>query len=511
MPIGMNDNNTVSVSILNGKFLSKSFGMDSVDGKVSDEILHDRFNGLLHYLKYRYEYIYIPKDIDPESFTKLETSEIQKLMGESLEQIISKSISASAINSINKGLNSFLSDLEQELGTYTYRTKGDRQQNIQKRDVYNLITKAFFRIRKLNKKHNNEWIEISSLSSGEKQRAIIDIAYGFLTNHRESGDNIILAIDEPESSLHMSACFEQFERLFLISKNTHQVLFTSHWYGYLPTVEDGCTTSIIKNDSEHSFDLYDLASYREEVRANIKSNHQSMPIDIKIKSVNDLIQSIITSCISDNHYNWIICEGTTEKKYLSHYLNDLISNKRLRIVPVGGASEVKKIYKLLEASYDEFKKHMKGKIFLLSDTDAEFINYETQRMEHIFNKRIVNKEEKTYLVDISSNPLSPQTEIEDCLNPKIFIEVLKSFLTTNPEILNIIPQLDVVDETKPSFSIMDLGPSSKKILDNFFDQKGVKYEFSKRYVESSASDNLRPQWIDLIEEFFTSDKPVKFH
>ncbi|MGK3472548.1 hypothetical protein, partial [Klebsiella pneumoniae] len=42
--------------------------------------------------------------------------------------------------------------------------------------------------------------------------------------------------------------------------------------------------------------------------------------------------------------------------------------KRLRIVPVGGASEVKKIFKHLEASYEEFKKDLKGKVFLLTDT-----------------------------------------------------------------------------------------------------------------------------------------------
>lgn len=111
----------------------------------------------------------------------------------------------------------------------------------------------------------------------------MDIAYGFLTNHRENGDNLIIGIDEPECSLHMSACFEQFEKLYSISGICEQLIFTSHWYGYLPTVENGCTTTILKTDSTHHFELYDLASYREEVRKKVKTSSPGMPFDIKIK------------------------------------------------------------------------------------------------------------------------------------------------------------------------------------------------------------------------------------
>lgn len=74
--------------------------------------------------------------------------------------------------------------------------------------MYKLIIEDFFNVRKLNKRQGGEWIEINNLSTGEKQRAIMDIAYGFLTNHRENGDNLIITIDEPECSLHLLACFE---------------------------------------------------------------------------------------------------------------------------------------------------------------------------------------------------------------------------------------------------------------------------------------------------------------
>lgn len=513
IPLGVEKDGLLSLSVLNGKSLSKILELPETENKVAYEVISDNFYHLMYHVRYRYEYIYIPKDIDSESFTKLEASEIQKLMGESLEQVIKERISNKTIHQINLGLTSFLKDVEDELEEYSYRTSGERQSRLKRKDIYNLITEAFFNVRKLNKKQNGEWIEINSLSSGEKQRAIMDLAYGFLTNHRENGDNLIIGIDEPECSLHMSACFEQFEKLYSISNICEQLIFTSHWYGYLPTVESGCTTTIIKNEGDHHFELYDLAGYREEVRRKIRTSSPGMPFDIKIKSVNDLIQSIISSCLADNHYNWLICEGSTEKVYLSMYLNDLIVNNRLRIVPVGGASEVKKIFKHLEASYEEFKKDMKGKIFLLTDTDAELVTYDTPSMQHIVVKRIVNDGNQTRLVDISSNPVSPATEIEDCLNPKAFIETLKIFSNEYQSIMSLIPnEEDVIDESTSSFYAMDLSPRNKKELDLFFDSEGVKFKFSKQY-ESLCRDAeyKRPEWICLVEQFFLSNKAVKFN
>lgn len=513
IPLGVEKEGDVSVSILNGRILCRLLEVDEVDGKLSNEMLSDNFGYLLHHVRHKYEYIYIPKDIDSESFTKLETNEVQKLMGESLEQIIQERISDKTIVQINAGLTEFLEGVEEELEEYGYRTSGERQSRLKKKDVYNLIIEAFFKVRKLNKKQNTGWIEINSLSSGEKQRAIMDIAYGFLTNHRENGDNLIIGIDEPECSLHMSACFEQFEKLYSISGICEQLIFTSHWYGYLPTVESGCTTTILKNDTTHLFELYDLASYREEVRKKVKSSSPGMPFDIKIKSVNDLIQSIISSSLADKPYNWLICEGTTEKIYLSHYLQNLVENERLRIVPVGGASEVKKIFKHLEASYEEFKKDMKGKVFLLTDTDAELVTYDTPAMQHIVCKRIVSVDNNTKLVDVSSNPVSPSTEIEDCLNPVPFIETLKQFVTDFPQLGSLLPDNEAdMDESYSSFATMDLSPKNKKIFDAFMDSEGVKYKFSKAYVSfCEKAEHKRPEWIGQIESFFVSTKAFKFN
>ncbi|MEP8643442.1 AAA family ATPase [Enterobacter kobei] len=432
LPIGCDNSGIVNLSILNCKLLTEIINPPAEEienNRLSTSSLINRFQGFLSYLRDKYEYIYIPKDIDPETFTKLETNEIQKLMGESLEEIIREKIPNETITKINGELNAFITQIENELEVYSYRTSGDRQQNLKRRDIYKLIIDAYFRIRKLNKRDSSTWIEISSLSSGEKQKAIIDIAHGFLTNHRENGDHLLIAIDEPECSLHMSACFEQFENLYNISRNCCQLIFTTHWYGYLPTVENGCSTSIIKENQTHHFTLYDLAGYREEIKKKNKESGNKIPYDIRLKSTNDLIQSIISSTLAEEPYNWLICEGSTEKLYLGYYLRELVEKKKLRIVPVGGAKEVKKIFQLLEASHDDLRKDINGKVFLLSDTDRELVHYQVNNIEKIKCKRIINDPvtSATTLVDINSNKVSPPTEIENCLNGFIFFTHINCF------------------------------------------------------------------------------------
>lgn len=513
IPIGIDTSGIVNLSILNSQLLTQILNSpaDHVENfRLKTSPLIEHFQTLLEYLKDEYEYIYIPKEIDPEAFTKLETSEIQKLMGESLEQIIQEKIPNETIGKINAELNNFISQIDNELEIYSYRSSGTRQQNLKRKDVYKLIIDAFFRIRKLNKKDSNGWTEISSLSSGEKQRAIIDIAQGFLTNHRENGDKLLLGIDEPECSLHMSACFEQFDNLFKISENCCQLIFTTHWYGYLPTVENGCTTSIIKDGTTHQFDLYDLAGYREEIKQKTKQAKEKIPYDIRIKSTNDLIQSIISSTLVDEPYNWLICEGSTEKLYLSHYLKDFIDTKKLRIVPVGGAKEVKKIFQLLEASHDDLKKDIKGKVFLLSDTDRELLSYQVNNIDKIKSKRIINDQQtlKTLLVDIHSVIVSPPTEIENCLNGFIFSETIKTFDTDFPFLKGLIDGKDFDNDLQSHFS-MNLRPNEVQLLDEFFNAPGVKYEFAKRYIEQDDWWNNTigrptppPAWLEEVKAYF---------
>lgn len=472
-------------------------------------ISFNEYHSLLDFIRSKIEFVYIPKEIDIQTFTKLETEEIQSLMGETLTDIVSNIVTPTDIRTINSQLDSFLSSLESRLGNYCYKTPQTRQQKIKKNEIYSLIIQSFFSTRKLNKKVNGKWIEISSLSSGEKQKAVIDVAYKLIAN-QDKNKNLILAIDEPDSSLHMSACYDQFDALYEISRNCRQVVFSTHWYGFLPTIENGSGVFITRSENKHKFDRINLANYREQIKKMKETTQGILPFDIRLKSFNDFVQSVLTSIVSENSYNWLICEGSSDKKYLNFYLSDLVNNNRLRIVPVGGASDIKRIYSLLSSSYDDFKQDLKngnkGKIFLLSDTDEKVVDYSIVRnLTHLNCKRIVNdsKQQDTILVDVDSNHAVP-TEIEDVLNGKVFNKTLITFKDKYPVLLGFINENENIGENASKFAL-DLKPSEYKQLDEFFNIEGIKFSFADKYCEISDQVNYRtPEWIKEIESFFKS-------
>ncbi|EIQ1512689.1 AAA family ATPase [Vibrio parahaemolyticus] len=497
LPIGFDHRGDVSLSIFGSKLTSN----DNSDEEGSP------FTALLHFLKDKYEYIYIPREIDAEMFTKLETAEIQGLMGETLHQILKQRVPESKVREINKELTEFIDTLSVELqGQYCYKTPGKRQLNLRKTDLYNLIIQAFFSNKKLHKKtksSQDEWLEIKQLSSGEKQKAIIDVAYGFLNNHRESAENLIIAIDEPESSLHMSSCYDQFDALFQISRSCRQLIFTTHWYGFLPIIESGAASVISKVDNTHAVDLINLGTYREQIKQWRSSSRGVLPYDIRLKSTNDLVQSVITSTISENPYNWLICEGTSEKIYLSHFLKDLVNSKKLRIVPVGGASEIKRLYRHLSTCYEDFKDEIKGTIYLLSDTDSELVDYEVKNFDKLHCKRLVQKSgEGIKLVNINSNPKSPETEIEDALDGIAYWDTLMTFVDTNMS-LRTLSDIEPA-EGCCAFESLDLKRTEIQTVKEFFDSENNKYEFARKYVELHESASYsEPNWIDDIRKTFT--------
>jgi ABC-type Na+ transport system ATPase subunit NatA len=501
IPIGVDHQGIPSISIFNSKSLvADILGEDVSESKnslTSDQLRE--FKPLLEKFKNLIEYIYIPREIDPELFTRLETNEIQILMGETLHEILEERVTPAQIAEINTSLNDFISQLSDELDIYAYRTPTDRQKKLRKNDVYNLIIEAFFNIRKLHKKEGSHWLEIGDLSSGEKQKAIIDVAHKFLLHHRRGGANLIIAIDEPESSLHMSACFDQFDALYDISRSCRQVLFSSHWYGFLPTIETGAVSVLSKKEGSHVFDLINLANYREQVKQMVRESKKRLPYDIRLKSINDFVQSVITSSISDTPYNWVICEGSSEKLYLSAYFSDLIEKDRLRIVPVGGAGEIKRLYNHIATSYEDFKDEISGKIILISDTDSQLVRYETKNHENLICKRIVNcqNEKTTKLVNIDSNPVSPKTEIEDSLNGLLFLDTLKALIDPEDDELLFLKEINEISQNS-SFFALDLRSSEWEAIERFFDTDNNKYKFAKSYCHRLSRDYDIPKWIQEI-------------
>lgn len=505
LPIGITHDNIISLSFFNTKKLGELFieDFDKNQQSIADEEIV-LFDPLFQEVRALTEYIYIPKDIDPESFIQLETKEIQSLMGETLTNIVERCVPQSKVSEINQNLSHFIDDLSVVLEEYSFRTVGERQVNLRKNDLYKLIVEAYFKIRKLHKREGSHWLEMSALSSGEKQKAIIELAYNFLKSYRTDTKKTVLAIDEPESSLHMSACYDQFNKLYEVSTLCKQLIFTTHWYGFIPTVEDGCVSVISKDEKGHFFDLISVSGYREEVKQAIRVSKGKLPYDIRLKSINDFIQSIVTSILTEEPYNWLICEGSSEKIYFEKYFQDIKKDKKLRIIPVGGAVEIKRIYNNLQVAYEDFKKEIRGKVILVSDTDAELVQYSTRNdLNNLLCFRIVNneRERKTILVNVDSNPVSPRTEIEDALNGKLFYNTLLDFKETNPELESVIKDINEPTEDASYFAL-DLSLSKQKILENFFDTGNNKFEFANKYVKKITDDYQTPDWIDNLKKLY---------
>ena len=187
LPLGVDHSNKITIGIFNCKRLGEHVFAESFEsGKQSiEKELLENLRPVYEYIKDKTDYIYIPREIDPESFTKLETKEIQVLMGETLTKIVEDRVKPAQIREINQKLNEFITQISDELVDYSYRTPTERQKNIRKNDIYNVIIESFFNIRKLHKKQGGSWLEIGNLSSGEKQKAIIHVAHNLLEKHRK--------------------------------------------------------------------------------------------------------------------------------------------------------------------------------------------------------------------------------------------------------------------------------------------------------------------------------------
>lgn len=462
------------------------FVLDNPAIKPEDKEIQDYFKGFYDYVISHYSYIHIPVETDVHTYTKLETQDMQKLMDKNIQSEIEKAIRPGTLKQINKDLGEFVSEIERILQIYEY--KGHYKNSLTMPDLVSKIIEAYFSIKVLNRKfEKNKRIPVNELSSGEKRKALIDVAYSFLLTNQDRTSNIILAIDEPEASLHISNCYNQFEKLIGISKQNHQIIISTHWYGYLPIVANGSATSLRKNsNNEISVDYFNLYNYRESITQSRKKVKGALPVDYNIKSYNDLVQSIIFSLLPDEPYNWIICEGQSEKIYFEEIFKEEIDSKNLRILPLGSFKEVKKIYNYLLSPIKDPDYNIKGKVICLIDTDSERVEVQFEKNKNLHFVRLINKNgAETLLVDVNNVASNPPTEIEDCLNPVIFYQTLMEFASEYDKINAILMNNELLPEAKNSASFLDLKTSeSKEIKDFFDDNEGFnKIRFAKKYVE----------------------------
>lgn len=483
----------------------------------------EQVNFLMLFSKVYYTYVYFPVEENANDVLKLDSLNLQKLMNKNVLSTIEDLIKSSKYNGqgkdkgsgtltehLNVTLEDFLKDiniiLKEKNDEYEFTHKENSARKITEKHLIDIIVQRFLSVRSL--KNNKK--DISMLSSGEQRQSIINISLAFLKNsNNDKLGKVIIAIDEPELSLHMSKLYNQFE---LVSEISHysQLLVTTHWYGYLPVLDKGSTQFLEKQQDEikiHSSMSNDFYGKRK--------NH--IKDDIYLKSFFDLSVSIFSSLREGT--NWIVCEGLTDKKYIQSYYNLINSETKLKVLAVGGISEVLRLYKHLYFPIsDQTINGDNGNIIFLTDTDTSIPNLEIP--DHIKNSgtnigpvfsiyRLCNGSERKIIQ--YNNTSRHKTDIENCLDPLLLFNALvKSMQEIDDSTLKILADKlkfnDAVEHGDSySFQIGELlfktdslDSSDIKNMKSIFNNPEIKVSTAINYTESINSDTIIPVVFESI-------------
>lgn len=454
----------------------------AMDLQLADHV--GNLNSVIHTL---YDYIYIPSDVSIASYTRLETSNMQLLMGRDINEEIRKAIPQTTLNQVNASLEKTIDASVDGLPLYTYEKPKGGKKNITHHSLSRLVTREFFSIRELARMDDTGVATpVSHLSSGEQRRALLDLASNYLTRKATHHRNTILAIDEPEISLHTALCYDQFETLFGVARLGVQCLLTTHWYGFLPIAQDGNAHFIQNDAAQVEIDSYDLSNYKEQSSIKQGRSRGAMPFDVSLKSANDLVQSIASSLRAADPYSWILCEGSSESIYLGHMLRPEVERGRLRIVPLGGAGQVLKVYRYLDVALSDKTFAPTGKVLALIDTDVELLKFDDSKSPPnlSFRRLLLPDGGELRLVPVGSTLVSPATDIERCLNAAIYRKVLES---CGDEV-----GVDLAARAAPTAVVSghayDLLATEALTLREYFKREEVKTKFARRYVQLSESE-----------------------
>lgn len=462
---------------------------------------------LLKKVKSHYRYIYLPAEADSLSFSRMESIYIRKLLDEDIKKKIQDSISKNSIEDINKKLKEFIDQINKTLDQYVY--KGKYKDQLTANDLIERIFSAYFGIKVLHKKNAGKETTIKDLSSGEKRQALIDLSYALISRSALKSYQVILAIDEPDASMHVAACHDQFEKIARIPALCNpapQVLINTHWYGFIPVIRSGIAHSLSRGANSIDFFSFNLDNFREYINQNVKKSQGKYPKEVELKSYQDMIQSVVVSMLRDKPYNWIFCEGLSDKIYLSHYLSSLIESNNLRIVPLGGFKQVRRVYTYLLAPLSDKEAGFKGKALCIVDTDAQKEHVELSKdAKNLSFKRIVRDESNSEVVALDTDSQhSFPTEIEFSLREEVLKKLLESpdlyrGIEKFSILQEIVKEASVTDRSNNLYDYLNLGPKQKKkIMEEFFDIGDNKVAFAKAYVASDPDRAFEPKWMGTI-------------
>lgn len=502
---------------INYKDRNKAYFGSSFDNEIRSQIT-DLFpnydiDKILHQIRRLHSFIYIPVESKTEEILRLEATEMQKLMNKNILETIEIVLKEKKFNNlpkkgltdlvsiINSTLNNFMEDINDQIKLidpdYSFKVEDGFKKNLTATDLREQILKAYFSIRTLKK----DGKELYQLSSGEQRIALIDIATAFIKNNKDKKGIVIIAIDEPEASLHISNCFNQFKRVEQLSyqKNT-QVLATTHWYGSIPTINNG-TLNIIQNINKVDITSFSLNNYLEDRR--------EFPDDIDLKSYFELVSTILSS-IKSTQTNWLILEGSDDVLYYKKYLEGKIEN--LQFLPVGGCGNVIKIFEYLFAPFSEktekgILKNAKVLCLIDSDINRRTTRYYNHQIENSLRLcRIQDFQDECSLVKLNTEGNYFPTTIEDCLEPSLFYEALDKTIRQHCT-SNIIEIFDLFEknyDSKSSRINSEISLIIPKSIDGL-KQKNILLESIR---ESDFKMKLAENYISLEQQSISATPPL---
>lgn len=495
-----------------GGYFSSSFD-NPVKKMLSEDISEqqERASQLKSLIWNLYTYLYIPVEESPKELLRLQNSTMQKLLNRDVLQEIEKILkqkqqgSIPIVDQINRNLDKFIKEVNDVISSidseYQFAPESGIKQKLTAKDIREKVIEAYFPLRSL--KVGTKRIDL--LSSGEQRRAIIDMAYSTLiaNGDRKTEKYIILAIDEPETSMHISNCFNQFSRLEELSDKGIQILITTHWYGYLPIARNGAMHYLDQQDNQtiiSSFNLYNLLELRK-----------TFPDDVELKSMFDLASSLVSFMRRESGYKWIFCEGSDDKLYLQTML---VNYTDLYIIPVGGCGNVIKLYQILYSFMAEKSEEANSDVLFLIDTDLQRVNVEepfqyNNNKKSITLKRLQIVQNVIHLLNPTKSGPYEQTEMEDCLNPNKYYEALESVISKygNTDIKRTFKKFELVKEATTSMLRGDnacIRPTDLKYLDkkqdiiSFAEDDKHKYEIARTYAVLCKGQSVEHPLADII-------------
>lgn len=462
-----------------------------------------------------YKYVYFKVEENPYETLHLENASFQRLMNKDIlseiEVVLNKKnpeTNRSTIESMNNSLSEYLDNINGILtdsgGDYRFTYKPNQPNKITARHMREIVISRFLSVRTLKEGSK----DLKDLSSGEQRKALIHVSTAFIEDAKNNlVGELVLAIDEPENSLHIKNLYDQFNSLISLSKYC-QVIITTHWYGILPILGEESLHIVHKHLDEHRNNIEIQSFKAEKFFGNNMNFRVKDASNILIKSYFDLTNSIIT--MQRQGTNFIVCEGLTDKRYIEYYAKKVgVMNNNLHIIAVGGIANVTKLYRFVYLGLKEISKSTQdvGKILFITDLDQTIPKLEVDNSLKIQNEEVLSiksliydeKDNHCTLEPYNENSSSITLDMEDCLEPQKLYSVIKSILSSYDDTAKIGQKLNFNFKREKQHSKID------DELDSIFDKSELSRDEIKILNSIFAQDSIIEDVKSLTSTLYTKD------